>query len=348
MALIGDRLYDEPALDRTEFPNVTIGELRLNDWSSHTHAGFDGSVTINTWTQYEGKKEVHDIMARIYTLLYDWDPAISGKPTINFRQTTSSAILDEDGRTYNGFQIFSIMFGLSFLIQMDRQKMKGIDFRWKFLWRLTILFVIGYIHSLYYTGDVLAVYALFGIPLVFLYKFKNRILIWIAILLVIQIPMLYNLIFSFYNPGFEIDRGIMGRLWGEAFNTYEKGTFREVISFNIWKGQMAIWTWMYFYGRHLQLPGLFICGLLLGKVRYFENIEKYKKLTLKVLIFSLIIFSLLYLLILLLPKFELTETQRWLSETNLSSYSGLVFTATLISSFVLLYHAAKNREKIIC
>lgn len=243
------------------------------------------------------------------------------------------------------YTIFSIMFGLSFFIQMDRQEMKGIDFRWKFLWRLTILFVMGYIHSFFYTGDVLAVYALFGIPLVFLYKLKKKGLIWIAILLVIQIPMLYNLIFSFYNPGFEIDRGIMGRLWGEAFYTYENGTFCEVISFNLWKGQMAIWSWMYFYGRYLQLPGLFICGLLLGRVRYFENIEKYKNVTLKVLLFSIIIFGLLYLLILLLPKFELTETQRWLSETLLSSYSGLVFTAALICSFVLIFYAAKSRVK---
>jgi hypothetical protein len=111
MALVTNRLYDEPYPDNTSYPCVTIGSITLNDWSSHTHAGFDGEVMINTWTQYIGKKSVHEIMARIYTVLYDFDPAISGKPTINFRLTQSSTILDEDGRTYNGVQTFSIMFG---------------------------------------------------------------------------------------------------------------------------------------------------------------------------------------------------------------------------------------------
>jgi len=46
------------------------------------------------------------------------------------------------------YSIFSLMFGFSFFIQMDRNKNKGIDFRWRFLWRLTLLLLIGYIFSL--------------------------------------------------------------------------------------------------------------------------------------------------------------------------------------------------------
>lgn len=45
--------------------------------------------------------------------------------------------------------IFAFLFGMSFFIQMDRAAKKGIDFRKRFIWRMTILFLIGIIGSVY-------------------------------------------------------------------------------------------------------------------------------------------------------------------------------------------------------
>src|SRR5215212_663568 len=58
-----------------------------------------------------------------------------------------------------GFSIFTMLFGLSFFIMMTAAARKGIDFRGRFAWRLTILLVIGYVHSLFFRGDVLTIYA---------------------------------------------------------------------------------------------------------------------------------------------------------------------------------------------
>ena len=41
------------------------------------------------------------------------------------------------------FALFSFLFGLSFFIQMDSAYRKGNDYKWKFLWRLVLLFAIG-------------------------------------------------------------------------------------------------------------------------------------------------------------------------------------------------------------
>ena len=47
------------------------------------------------------------------------------------------------------FMLFSFLFGLSFAIQMER---RGNHFWMRFLWRLTILFAIGWVHHLFYRG----------------------------------------------------------------------------------------------------------------------------------------------------------------------------------------------------
>ena len=64
--------------------------------------------------------------------------------------------------------IFAFLFGMSFFIQMDRAAKKGVDFRRRFLWRMVILFLIGVIGSAFYSGDILSIYAFFGLILVFL------------------------------------------------------------------------------------------------------------------------------------------------------------------------------------
>jgi len=68
------------------------------------------------------------------------------------------------------YSMFALMFGFSFFIQIYNNEKRGKDFRLGFLWRLTILIFFGYLHSLLYSGDVLVVLGLLGLPLVFYIK----------------------------------------------------------------------------------------------------------------------------------------------------------------------------------
>ncbi len=70
--------------------------------------------------------------------------------------------------------LFSFLFGLSFTLQMDNAAKRGINFSGRFVWRLVILFAIGFVHHLFYRGDILTIYAVLGLPLVLFYKLPNR------------------------------------------------------------------------------------------------------------------------------------------------------------------------------
>lgn len=86
------------------------------------------------------------------------------------------------------YAIFSLLFGLSFFIQMDSQAEKGNDFRLRFVWRLVILFALGYINGLIYMGEFFVIYATLGLILIPLYKVPAKWLAGIAFLLFLQIP----------------------------------------------------------------------------------------------------------------------------------------------------------------
>lgn len=80
------------------------------------------------------------------------------------------------------FTIFSFLFGLSFSIQLQNSISRGESFSIKFLWRLTILFVMGAIHSLIYKGDILQLYALLGVLLLVFRNYSNKAILSLSLI----------------------------------------------------------------------------------------------------------------------------------------------------------------------
>lgn len=72
--------------------------------------------------------------------------------------------------------ILAFLFGLSFFIQMDRAARKGIDFRKRFIWRMIILLAIGQIGNMFYSDEIISIYAVYGAILLLLYNVKSWIL----------------------------------------------------------------------------------------------------------------------------------------------------------------------------
>ena len=233
------------------------------------------------------------------------------------------------------YSIFSIMFGFSFYIQMQNQAERGVDFRGKFAWRLVVLFAIGYLHSLMYIGDVLTVFAMLGLPLVLLYKLENKWLILISVLLMIQVPVLYNIALSVIEPDYTFHQD--WTIWGDVKNTFANGSFPEVFRFNSASGHQAKWLFMYNTGRYLQMISLFIIGILIGRTKYFENIAQHKRLTFRLLTGSVVGFLLFYTAPYLALHFNLTDTQNGLINALTTSYSNFFFTILLITAFILIY-----------
>lgn len=104
-------------------------------------------------------------------------PDTSLQPSwLNF---TDKAIWDSLFFAFGGkaYAIFALLFGFSFFIQDDNQKMKGKDFRSRFCWRLILLFIFGCVDAAFFTAEILVMYSLVGIILVLTCRLKTKLLI---------------------------------------------------------------------------------------------------------------------------------------------------------------------------
>jgi len=231
------------------------------------------------------------------------------------------------------YSVFSILFGLSFYIQMQKQAQRGVDFQLRFLWRLVILFVFGYLLSLIYIGEILTAFALLGLLLLLLNRLTNRWLVILAVLFLVQAPTLFLLRVSFSQPDFMYQADWSA--WKNVFGTFSKGSFLDVIRFNSYTGHLAKWQFFLNTGRYLQLLGLFIIGLLIGRIQYFERLSDYLKLTRVVALMSSVLFVTVFTCSFFLADY-FNPSQTALLATLCASYSNLLFTFVLFTVFVLL------------
>lgn len=237
------------------------------------------------------------------------------------------------------YSIFALMFGFSFFIQLNRAEQKGIDFRGRFVWRLIILLVMGFFHSLIYKGDILHIYAMMGLLLIPLYKLKIKHLIIIGSFFILQIPSLVQIGQAFWNPNYTFNPtfGWGAEVWGSVDKLYTSGSFWDVIKFNFWTGRTTVWGWTFYTGRYLQLFGLFIVGLIIGKARFFENLVQHKSLINKVLIISPVVVAVLLVSRKMVLVSELSELQKQMTGGLLNMWSNIAFTLFYVSGLIKLH-----------
>ena len=84
------------------------------------------------------------------------------------------------------FSAFSLLFGFSFFIQYDNAQRRGIPFRGRFAWRMLLLVMFSQLHSLFYNGDILFLYAVMGLLLIAVCRCQTRTVLALAILLILQ------------------------------------------------------------------------------------------------------------------------------------------------------------------
>ncbi|MDD1505728.1 DUF418 domain-containing protein [Lysinibacillus sp. CNPSo 3705] len=87
-----------------------------------------------------------------------------------------------EGRFYT---IFSFLFGVGFYIFLTRANSKGRNGYLLLLSRLIVLFIIGFVHSLFLDGEVLRFYAICGLLALPFYKLNKHINLGISIILLI-------------------------------------------------------------------------------------------------------------------------------------------------------------------
>lgn len=175
------------------------------------------------------------------------------------------------------FTIFSFLFGLSFAIQMDNAARTGRPFVGRTVWRLVILFGIGFIHNLFYSGDILCIYGTLGLFLVLFRKVNNRIFLIIGLLLVFNAPLFVSRVQSQFAPQptpAQVEAGKAQatefmKITTEEFRIKQSGTLAEVVQMNLHGGLVSTLIFQLFTGRLFITLGLFLLGLWAGRKRLF-------------------------------------------------------------------------------
>lgn len=225
--------------------------------------------------------------------------------------------------------IFSLLFGLSFFIQMDRAAQKGIDFRSRFFWRLTLLLIIGLLHSLVFRLDILSIYAILGFPLVLMYKLSNKILVGLALFFLLGGVQLGIVGYKALNQPKQQEESVQAN--ARPARIQPATNFKEMAIQNATGGMMRKLNYQVQSGRIFMTLGLFILRLIVGRIRLFENLNIYRTILYRWAGVAAILLALLYLLQPYMPRSNPDNLEGWISMPAgnminlLSAYLWIVF-----------------------
>lgn len=246
------------------------------------------------------------------------------------------------------YAIFSLLFGLSFFMQMDSQADKGVDFRLRFMWRLLLLLGLGYINGIVYMGEFFVVYAILGMFLIPLFKVPTKWLVALMILLFLQIPDIITFVsLQSGNAPNEPTHLVayMDELYVLCADVFTNGSLKDVLEFNLWKGQFAKLLWVFNNARYPQLIGLFIAGMLIGRYGIHKSEEKMVKYSRLVLPYAIGVFAFFYAIVLLLPVFGVEGFALRAGNTLFKAYANMGMMMMYVTGLTLLYYKVKGIRK---
>lgn len=243
------------------------------------------------------------------------------------------------------YAIFALLFGFSFFIQHDNQRQRGRDFRARFAWRLLLLLLIGQINAAFFTGEVLVLYAIVGFVLIAVCRLSDRALIVIAAILVAQPVCIYQILRALIDSDYVIGHIDTAGYWAATFRAQTEGSFREMVSVNLWEGQLASLSWAWDHGRVCQTAGLFIAGLLAGRQGWFE--ERRLGLWSRVLAVALCAFFPLSGLNNMAGNFVTDHNILSPLKIILSSLANLSFMLILVSGILFAYYRTGRLSRML-
>src|SRR5262249_20879864 len=103
-ALGGPKIYDEPP--REALPYVTLGEMRVADFSTGSEEGLEHQLTLHAWSRQGGQREAHVIAGALLQALDNAPLALAGHRLVNFRFSSADVRREADGRTYRALVRF--------------------------------------------------------------------------------------------------------------------------------------------------------------------------------------------------------------------------------------------------
>ena len=235
------------------------------------------------------------------------------------------------------YAIFALLFGLTFFIQSNNQEKKGKDFRGRFAWRLILLLIFGIINSSFFQGDILTLYAIIGLFLIPVARLSNKIVFWIALILMLQPYEWINFFISLQNLNTKISDPVSSS-YGSKMGEYITGnSLIKTIIGNLTNGKTGVLYWWLESGRVFQTLSLFMFGMLAGRKGVFEKSQASRQFWHSIIIISSILFVLLFIVKHGMSKFIGNNVVSGPLLTIEISWLNMAFMLILVSGFTLLY-----------
>ena len=242
------------------------------------------------------------------------------------------------------YSIFALLFGVSFFILMDNNRQRGVNFHGRFVWRVSLLLLLGVLHNLLYGGDILQSLAVAGFLLAALYYLPTPWVFVIALGLVLQVPSLVRLILFSTNPESAPSQPEFWALMGINFNHYAHSSVIEIAQNNATQGYYTKWIFGLETGHHWNLLGLALLGFILGRTRFFEQLKNRSALCIKLLVLSTALAALLYTLQQYIPSVAEGGMASWTLNEMVTRYFCLAVITVYILGIALLFHLEIPRK----
>jgi uncharacterized protein len=247
------------------------------------------------------------------------------------------------------YTIYSFLFGLGFYLMLEKNTRLELNGNKLYIRRLAVMFLFGVVHSTLWMGDVLHVYAILGIPLVYFQKKKTAVIFrWAAgtFLCGILLDVFRTFFFSPLPPH---SQELFGKETLHMINAFQQGTFTEILKIQydkLFKGTIAITRSTMTGYEHIII--LFLLGLIAGKTRFFHRITELQP-AIKRTILVIIPFALILKVIACLPTLNVhfLSPQHAVYEQffiKMIRFTGILFMSfAYIGIITLLLHKSSSR-----
>ncbi len=249
------------------------------------------------------------------------------------------------------YAIFALLFGFTFYLQSRSAAKRGEDFKGRYMWRLVLLLGFGFVNSLFFPGEILVLYAILGFILVPVRHWKNQSLLILSFILMLQPVEWIKVVCGWLSPDYAPRQMIFSL--GDVYPQLGGDSWWEMVKMNFTIGQLASLNWAWCYGRVFQTCALFVLGLWIGRMGYFDSssetaLGRSRNFWTYVLCFSLPLAVVFYFVKTFV--FSLVSQPLMLDslKTILNSWYNFCFMLTMVSVFLLLYWMGKGKiQKIL-
>ncbi len=190
------------------------------------------------------------------------------------------------------YTIFSILFGIGFSIIIERSRSKNQNFTRFFLWRMTLLALIGVIHAIFFWhNDILLFYACCGILLIPMSRLSDRSILFVALTMFL-IPLGIKMTFGTTADLFLKIQDQLFDKYGFTVNNrvdvWTNGNWINILQLNLsmWFGQFQ---YVIGNGMIYKIFGSFLIGFIVGRRKYHERLLELKPILKKIAFWGILI-----------------------------------------------------------